>query len=140
MWQLAGLVRAEAGGDGAGLDDVAAEGEVVVDGGAQSRVGEGLGPAAEALVGRDRDAVGLLTFTEGLEQQFGAARVQLQVAEFVELCLARHSSTYAEIATMPRRVADGIGACRKRSDASLSSQAFQEGEDLVRWLVATGSC
>jgi len=34
---------------GAGFDDVAAEDEAVDDGGAESWVGEGLGPAAEAI-------------------------------------------------------------------------------------------
>ena len=46
----------EAVGVGAGLDDVAAEGEPVDDGGAEPGVGEGLGPAGEGLVGGDRDA------------------------------------------------------------------------------------
>jgi hypothetical protein len=47
----------EAVGVGAGLDDVADEGESVDDGGAGARVGEGLGPAAEGLVGGDRDGL-----------------------------------------------------------------------------------
>jgi hypothetical protein len=37
-------------GVGAGFDDGAAEGESVDDGGAEPRVGEGLGPAGEGLV------------------------------------------------------------------------------------------
>lgn len=40
----------EAVGLGAGLDDVPAKGEPVDYGGAQARVGEGLGPATKALV------------------------------------------------------------------------------------------
>ncbi len=62
----------EAVGGGAGLDDVAAEGEAVDDGGAEPGVGEGLGPGAAALVACDRDRVGLLAFSEDLEQQLGA--------------------------------------------------------------------
>ena len=58
----------EAVGGGAGLDDVAVEGEPVDDRGAESRVGEGLGPARERLVGGDRDAVFLLAFGEDLEE------------------------------------------------------------------------
>jgi hypothetical protein len=37
-------------GVGVGFDDGAAEGESVDDGGAEPRVGEGLGPAGEGLV------------------------------------------------------------------------------------------
>ena len=52
MGGLVGRHRGEGGfgvgksiGVGAGFDDVAAEGEPVDDGGAEPRVGEGLGPA-----------------------------------------------------------------------------------------------
>jgi len=68
---------------GPGLDDVAAEGEVVEDGDAEPWVGGGLGPAAEALVAGDGDAVGLLTFGKDREQQFGAAGVLFLVAGLV---------------------------------------------------------
>jgi hypothetical protein len=40
---------------------------------AEAWVGEGLGPAAERLVGGDRDRALLLAFGKDLEQQFGAA-------------------------------------------------------------------
>src|SRR5215470_3493464 len=65
---LLGAGGAQPVGVGAGFDDVAAEGEPVDDGGAEAGVGEGLGPAAEAFVGGDRDAVFLLAFGEDLEQ------------------------------------------------------------------------
>ena len=68
---------------GAGLDDLAVEGESVDDGGAEPRVGEGLGPAGERLVGGDRDGGLLLAFGEDLEQQLGAAAVEFEVAELV---------------------------------------------------------
>ena len=74
----------EAVAAGAGLDDVAAEGEAVDDGGAEAGVGEGFGPAAEAVVAGDRDGGLLLAFGEDLEQQLGAAPVEFHVAEFVE--------------------------------------------------------
>ena len=59
---LGGAGDGEAVGVGASLDDVAAEGEAVDDGGAEAGVGEGLGPAAEGLVGGDRDAKQLARF------------------------------------------------------------------------------
>ncbi len=45
----------QAAAGGAGLDDLAVEGEAVDDRGAESRVGEGLRPAGERFVGGDRD-------------------------------------------------------------------------------------
>ena len=74
----------EAVAAGAGLDDVPAEGEAVDDGGAEPGVGEGPGPAAEAVVAGDRDGGLLLPFGQDLEQQFGAALVEFHVAELVE--------------------------------------------------------
>src|SRR5580704_5100519 len=81
---LGGAGPGEAVGVGAGFDDVAAEGDAVDDGGAQARVGEGLGPAAEGLVGRDRDAGLFLPFGEDLEEELGAAAVEFHVAELVD--------------------------------------------------------
>lgn len=52
----------EAVGIGAGLDDGAVKREPVDDRGAKPRVGEGLRPPGEGLVGRDRDRVLLLAF------------------------------------------------------------------------------
>src|SRR4051794_41754978 len=92
----------QAVGVGAGLDDVAAEGEAVDDGGAEAGVGEGLGPAAEGLVGGDRDACFLLPFRQDLKEELGAAAVEFHVAELIDLCGYPHRSTYADTATMPR--------------------------------------
>ena len=72
---LGGAGLGEAVGVGAGLDDVAAEGEAVDDGGAEAWVGEGFGPAAEAVVAGDRDGVLFFAFGEDLEEEFGAAPV-----------------------------------------------------------------
>jgi hypothetical protein len=44
----------------------------------------------------------LVAFGDDLEQQFGAAGVEADVAEFVQLCGCPHRSTYADPATMPR--------------------------------------
>ncbi len=74
IWVRAGVGEAVAAGSG--LDDVAAEGEAVDDGGAEPGVGEGLGPAAEAVVAGDRDRVLFFAFGQDLEEQLGAAPVQ----------------------------------------------------------------
>src|SRR6516162_3585159 len=98
---LGGAGLGEAVGVGAGLDDVAAEGEAVDDGGAEAGVGEGLGPAAEGLVGGNGDARLFLPFRQNLEEELGAAAVEFDIAELVDLCGRPHSWTYADTATMP---------------------------------------
>src|SRR6266568_4190605 len=81
---VAGLGGAQPVGVGAGLDDVRVEGEPVDDGGAEPGVGEGGGPFGEGRVGGDRDGGAFLAFGEYLEQQLGAAPVELEVAELVQ--------------------------------------------------------
>src|ERR1022692_5045666 len=85
---LAGLVAGFGGaqpvGVGAGGDDVGVVGEPVDDGGAEPGVGEGGRPFAEGGVGGDRDRGAFLAFGEDLEQQLGAAAVELEVAELVQ--------------------------------------------------------
>ena len=89
----------------AGLDDVGVEGQPVDDGGCEAGVGEGGAPFGEGGVGRARDGGFLLACGDDLEQQFGAAGVEPDVADLVDLCGYPHRSTYADTATMPRRVA-----------------------------------
>src|SRR5680860_1084689 len=88
LWVLGGAFLLSGGpesvGVGSGLQDVAVEGEPVRDGGGQARVGERRSPLAERRVGGDRDAGAFVAFGEDLEQQLGAARVQVQIAELVE--------------------------------------------------------
>jgi hypothetical protein len=74
----------EAVGVGAGLDDVGVEGEPVDDGGAEARVGEGAGPFGECGVGSDGDGCFLFPLGEDLEEQFGAAAVQFEVAQLIQ--------------------------------------------------------
>src|SRR6201987_807448 len=81
---VAGLGGAQPVGVGAGGDDVGVEGEPVDDGGAQPRVGEGRCPLGEGGVGRDGDGGAFLALGEDLEQQLGAAPVQLEVAQLVQ--------------------------------------------------------
>lgn len=83
--QLLGCAACAPGAVGiaAGFDDVAAEGEAVNDGGAESWIGECLGPAAEGLVACNCDGGLLFAFGENLEQQFGATFVQSYVTEFL---------------------------------------------------------
>jgi len=69
---------------GPGLDDVPAEGESVGDGGAEPGVGEGLGPAAERVIAGDRNGGLLFSFGQDLEEQLGAALVELHVAQLVQ--------------------------------------------------------
>ena len=97
-------------GLGAGLDDVGLEGEPVHDRLAEPLVGEGLVPLGERPVRGDRDRVPLLALGEDLEQQFGAVPVELDVAQFIQLCGYPHSCTYAETATMPNGVSAWLAA------------------------------
>src|SRR5680860_69239 len=76
--------------------------------------------STERCVGGDGDAGAFVAFGEDLEQQLGAARVQVQVAELVELCGHPHSSTYADTATMPRF---SVVGCRSGDDAGLPRPA-----------------
>lgn len=69
---------------GAGFDDLAGEGEAVDDRGAESGVGEGFCPGRERFVGGDRDRRAFLSLGQDLEEQLGAAAVELQVAQFVD--------------------------------------------------------
>jgi hypothetical protein len=81
---LAGAGGSEPVGLAAGLHDQRVEGEPVHDRGGQARVGEGLAPLGEWCVGGDSDGGLLLAFGQDLEQQLGAAAVQVQVAELVQ--------------------------------------------------------
>src|SRR3974377_293005 len=81
---VAGLGGAQPVGVGAGGDDVRVEGEPVDDGGAEPGVGEGGCPLGEGGVGRDGDGGAFFALGEDLEQQFGAAPVQLEVAQLVQ--------------------------------------------------------
>src|SRR6266508_5099934 len=109
--ELAGLVGivlptcvGETVGDGAGLDDLPGEGQTIDDRGAQTWVGEGLGPAGAGFVGGDGDRGAFLPLGENLEQQLGAAAVKFHVAQLVHLCRLRHRSIYADPGTMPTRL------------------------------------
>ena len=84
---------AEAPGLGAGVDDVGLVGEAVDDGLGEPGVGEDLGPVAEGEVGRDDKAAAFVAFGEDLEDEFGGAVGQREVAQFVELCGCPHRST-----------------------------------------------
>ena len=77
------------------------EGDPVDDRGDQAGVGKDGAPFAERQVGPDRDGGSLVPFGDDLEEQLGAAGVDLDVAELVELCGHPHSSTYADLVTMP---------------------------------------
>jgi hypothetical protein len=84
---LGGSFPVSAGGEpvaaGAGLDDVGVEGEPVDDGGGEAGVGEGVAPFGEGGVGGAGDGGAFLSGGDDLEQQFGAARIQADVADLV---------------------------------------------------------
>jgi len=69
---------------GAGLDDVGVEGEPVNHCSSQSWVGEGVAPFGEGGVGGAGDGGPFFPGGDDLEQQFGAAWVQGEVADLVE--------------------------------------------------------
>ena len=75
---------AQSVGLGAGFEDVGVEGDAVDDGGGEAGVGDDFAPLAEREVRGDGHAGFLFAFGEDLEQQFGSAGVELDVAEFVE--------------------------------------------------------
>lgn len=87
-----GLGGAEPVAVGAGLEDVGVEGDAVDDGGDEPGVGDDGAPFAEGQVAGQGDAGFLFAFGEDLEQQLGAAGVELDVAELVDLCRRRHNS------------------------------------------------
>jgi len=87
---------------------VGAEGEPVHDRGGEAGIGEGGSPLGEGGVAGAGDGGLLLAGGDDLEQQLGASGVEVDVAEFVELCGYPHSSTYAEAATMPRKRRFGL--------------------------------
>jgi hypothetical protein len=63
---------------------VGVEGDAVDDGGDEAGVGDDGAPLAEGEVAGQRDAGLLFSFGQDLEQQLGAAGVELDVAELVE--------------------------------------------------------
>ena len=75
---------AEAPGLVAGVDDVGAVGEPVDDGFCEPGVGEDLGPFAEREVGGDDHRGALVAFGDDLEDEFGCAFGEREVAELVE--------------------------------------------------------
>jgi hypothetical protein len=63
---------------------VGVEGDAVDDRGDQAGIGEYGAPFAERQVGPDADGGAFLAFGDDLEEELGAARVDLDVAELVE--------------------------------------------------------
>ena len=76
---VAGFAGAQPVGLGAGFEDVGVEGDAVDDGGDKARVGKHCSPFGKWQVGGDRYRCSFLAFGDDLEQQFGAAWVDLDV-------------------------------------------------------------
>jgi aminopeptidase-like protein len=87
---------------------VGVEGDSVHDRGDEARVVHDGSPLAERQVGADADAGAFFSFGDDLEQQFCAAGVDLDVAQFIDLCRRRHRSIYADPATMPSNQQRGV--------------------------------
>ena len=98
---LAGPGGAEAVGLGAGFEDGRVVGDAVDDGGDEAGVGEDGSPFAERQVCPDGDGGFFVSFGDDLEEEFGAAGVDLDVAEFIDLCGCPHRLTYADFVAMP---------------------------------------
>jgi hypothetical protein len=64
-------------------------------------VAEDFTPVAERLVGGDDQAGSFVAGGHELEEQIGGFGFERYVADLVDLCRRRHSSTYAEPGTMP---------------------------------------
>jgi hypothetical protein len=79
-----GFAGGEPVGLGAGFDDAGVVGDAVDDGGDEAGVGEHGSPFAERQVGGDGDGGSFFSFGDDLEEELGAAGVELDVAEFVE--------------------------------------------------------
>ncbi len=88
---LPGEAVAEAPGLAAGVDDVRAVCEPVNDGFREAGVGEDLRPLAEWEVRRDDQRAAFVAFGEDLEDEFGGAVGQREVAELIDLCGCPHS-------------------------------------------------
>lgn len=71
-------------GVGAGLDEVHAEAEPIYDGDGEARIVEGLAPLGERSVGGDGDGGTVFLLNQDLEEQYGDAGVEEDVAEFVQ--------------------------------------------------------
>src|SRR5262249_22604532 len=84
LWPGGALSGGRAVRPGSGFDGLGGEGDAVDDGGDEAGVGEDGSPFAEGQVGPDRDGGSFLAFGDDLEQQLGAAGVELDVAELVE--------------------------------------------------------
>ena len=67
-----------------GADDVASERQPVDDRSCEPRVGEGVSPLAEGCVRSASNRCSFFSGSDDLEQEFGAAGVEFDVADLVE--------------------------------------------------------
>src|SRR6266508_375934 len=88
-------------------DDFGVVDQPVDHGGGDDVVAEDLAPAAEDFVAGDDQAGSFVAAGDELEEQVGGFGFERDVADLVQLCGHRHSSTYADTATMPRLFVGG---------------------------------
>ena len=77
--------------------------EAVEHGGRHHGVVEDLPPRAHAQICRQADAPAQVALGDDLEEGGGRLRGEREIADLVDLCRARHRSTYADHGTMPTR-------------------------------------
>ena len=87
--------------------DVGVVEDAVDHGGGNSLVAEDVAPAGEGQVA-GQDQRGAFAVGDELEEQVRGVLFEGQVADLVDLCGYRHSSTYADTATMRRTVRLGV--------------------------------
>lgn len=72
-----------------GLEDVGPGGEPVDDGPGEARIAERPAPFAERCVAGDGDRHPLVTLGQDLEEELGAALIEMEIAELVEVADGR---------------------------------------------------
>jgi hypothetical protein len=114
-------VGAEPVGLGAGFEDVGVEGDPVDEGGDEAGVGEDGSPFAERQVGPDRDGGAFVAFGDDLEQQFGAAGIDLDIAQFIEEQEVEAAVTADDAGELPLvgELVDELGGGEVANPASL---------------------
>ena len=67
-------------------------GQAIEHGGGHPGIAEYLRPVGEGQIGRDQQRGVFVQFADQVEQQLAARLAEWQVAQFVDLCCARHKS------------------------------------------------
>jgi hypothetical protein len=112
------------------------EGDAVDDGGDEARIGKIRFPFAERQIWPDGDGGLFLPFGDDLNQQFGAAELELDVTELVELCGCPRRSTKSA----SRRLTKPARSCCSVSPLPLTNGARSASDRIGRLNPGAGSC